>query len=140
MILIQESYYIFYTTYVVIEKSLTQFWVFQIKTQLYGSKFQIKDFKNYCYYFFCRSLDRNEYNHITATYFLLAERKLRMQRIQKSDLIRGHNQVKKNNINSNNDEKDGAAAAASTSEELSAMASPPLPPIQMSSSIPPPPS
>jgi len=86
------------------------------------------------------SLDRNEYNHITATYFLLAERKLRMQRIQKSDLIRGHNQVKKNNINSNNDEKDGAAAAASTSEELSAMASPPLPPIQMSSSIPPPPS
>ena len=89
---------------------------------------------------FCRSLDRNEYNHITATYFLLAERKLRMQRIQKSDLIRGHNQVKKNNINSNNDEKDGAAAVASTSEELSAMASPPLPPIQMSSSIPPPPS
>ena len=28
----------------------------------------------------CRALDRNEYNHITATYFLLAERKLRMQR------------------------------------------------------------
>ena len=27
-----------------------------------------------------RALDRNEYNHITATYFLLAERKLRMQR------------------------------------------------------------
>eukprot|EP00093_Oithona_nana_P012127 12127.XXX_335556_330278_1 [CDS] Oithona nana genome sequencing. len=26
------------------------------------------------------ALDRNEYNHITATYFLLAERKLRMQR------------------------------------------------------------
>ena len=25
-------------------------------------------------------MDRNEYNHITATYFLLAERKLRMQR------------------------------------------------------------
>jgi hypothetical protein len=25
-------------------------------------------------------LDRNEYNHITATYFLLAERKLRAQR------------------------------------------------------------
>ena len=28
----------------------------------------------------CRALDRNEYNHITATYFLLAERRLRMQR------------------------------------------------------------
>lgn len=27
-----------------------------------------------------RALDRNEYNHITATYFLLAERKLRSQR------------------------------------------------------------
>jgi hypothetical protein len=26
------------------------------------------------------ALDRNEYNHITATYFLLAERKLRAQR------------------------------------------------------------
>ena len=25
-------------------------------------------------------MDRNEYNHITATYFLLAERKLRAQR------------------------------------------------------------
>ena len=30
--------------------------------------------------FFFRALDRNEYNHITATYFLLAERRLRMQR------------------------------------------------------------
>ncbi len=28
-----------------------------------------------------RALDRNEYNHITATYFLLAERKLRAQRL-----------------------------------------------------------
>lgn len=27
-----------------------------------------------------RALDRNEYNHITATYFLLAERKLRAVR------------------------------------------------------------
>lgn len=27
-----------------------------------------------------RSLDKNEYNHITATYFLLAERKLRSKR------------------------------------------------------------
>lgn len=26
------------------------------------------------------ALDKNEYNHITATYFLLAERKLRAQR------------------------------------------------------------
>jgi hypothetical protein len=29
---------------------------------------------------FFSALDRNEYNHITATYFLLAERKLRAQR------------------------------------------------------------
>lgn len=28
----------------------------------------------------CRALDKNEYNHITATYFLLAERKLRAHR------------------------------------------------------------
>lgn len=27
-----------------------------------------------------RALDRNEYNHITATYFLLAERKLKAHR------------------------------------------------------------
>lgn len=27
-----------------------------------------------------RALDKNEYNHITATYFLLAERKLRARR------------------------------------------------------------
>lgn len=31
-------------------------------------------------FFFYRALDRNEYNHITATYFLLAERKLRAHR------------------------------------------------------------
>lgn len=29
---------------------------------------------------FCSALDKNEYNHITATYFLLAERKLRAHR------------------------------------------------------------
>lgn len=29
---------------------------------------------------FSRALDKNEYNHITATYFLLAERKLRAHR------------------------------------------------------------
>lgn len=29
---------------------------------------------------FCSALDKNEYNHITATYFLMAERKLRAQR------------------------------------------------------------
>jgi SNF related kinase len=33
-------------------------------------------------YLFFRALDRNEYNHITATYFLLAERKLRLQQQQ----------------------------------------------------------
>lgn len=29
---------------------------------------------------YCRCLDKNEYNHITATYYLLAERKLRANR------------------------------------------------------------
>lgn len=33
----------------------------------------------FCIFFF-RALDKNEYNHITATYFLLAERKLRAHR------------------------------------------------------------
>lgn len=28
----------------------------------------------------CRALDKNEYNHITATYFLLAERRLKIAR------------------------------------------------------------
>lgn len=32
------------------------------------------------FFYILRALDRNEYNHITATYFLLAERKLRAHR------------------------------------------------------------
>lgn len=62
---------------------------------------------NYCYIFFsicftsiiflCNNvfflpvfsaLDKNEYNHITATYFLLAERKLRAHRQQQADLAK----------------------------------------------------
>lgn len=35
---------------------------------------------------FCRHLDKNEYNHITATYFLLAERRLRMLRQEQGQL------------------------------------------------------
>lgn len=34
-----------------------------------------------------RALDKNEYNHITATYFLLAERKLRAHRQEQQQLI-----------------------------------------------------
>ncbi|XP_063592886.1 SNF-related serine/threonine-protein kinase-like isoform X3 [Penaeus indicus] len=34
------------------------------------------------------ALDKNEYNHITATYFLLAERKLRAHRQQQADLAK----------------------------------------------------
>lgn len=33
------------------------------------------------------ALDKNEYNHITATYFLLAERKLRAQRQERAQMI-----------------------------------------------------
>jgi hypothetical protein len=36
---------------------------------------------------FFRALDRNEYNHITATYFLLAERKLRLQQQQSTQKL-----------------------------------------------------
>ena len=39
-----------------------------------------KEKKSIFFSLFFRALDRNEYNHITATYFLLAERRLRMQR------------------------------------------------------------
>jgi hypothetical protein len=38
----------------------------------------------------CRALDRNEYNHITATYFLLAERKLRAQRVVATKKLRAY--------------------------------------------------
>lgn len=34
-----------------------------------------------------RALDKNEYNHITATYYLLAERKLRAQRQERAQMI-----------------------------------------------------
>ena len=85
--------------------------------------------------FFFRALNQNEYNHITATYFLLAERKLRIQRIQNSHQLRGKN---KKSPNDDEDELSSEATAASPSEVLSPLASPPLPPIQMTSSMPPP--
>ena len=85
--------------------------------------------------FFFRALNQNEYNHITATYFLLAERKLRIQRIQNSHQLRGKNKKSPNN---DEDELSSEATAASPSEVLSPLASPPLPPIQMTSSMPPP--
>ena len=87
------------------------------------------------YSFFFRALNQNEYNHITATYFLLAERKLRIQRIQNSHQLRGKN---KKSPNDDEDELSSEATAASPSEVLSPLASPPLPPIQMTSSMPPP--
>ena len=37
---------------------------------------------------FYSGLDKNEYTHVTATYFLLAERKLRTHRLQQADLAR----------------------------------------------------
>lgn len=35
----------------------------------------------------CRALDKNEYNHITATYFLLAERRLKIARQEQSQSV-----------------------------------------------------
>lgn len=39
---------------------------------------------NSCFYHIFRALDKNEYNHITATYYLLAERKLKSATPKKS--------------------------------------------------------
>lgn len=36
----------------------------------------------------CSALDKNEYNHITATYFLLAERRLKITRQEQAPLKR----------------------------------------------------
>ena len=93
----------------------------------------------------CSALDRNEYNHITATYFLLAERKLRMQR-PSSQRPKASNTKKL--LQPSNDEEGeemssetfaAASKMASTSSPTSEqpLASPPLPPIQLSSSVPP---
>lgn len=38
---------------------------------------RVLEFKLILYYFLLRALESNQYNHITATYFLLAERMLR---------------------------------------------------------------
>lgn len=40
-----------------------------------------------------RALDKNEYNHITATYFLLAERKLRTYRQEQAQKYRRPEQL-----------------------------------------------
>lgn len=99
-----------------------------------------------------RALDRNEYNHITATYFLLAERKLRMQRSdQRARMLRrAAAAAAKAKVEKAEDLADGASSCkvsspTTTESELEASSSvvleetcssPPLPPIQMSSSVP----
>lgn len=45
---------------------------------------------------YCRALDKNEYNHITATYFLLAERRLKIAR-QETAQAEGSNSMSSNN-------------------------------------------
>lgn len=45
----------------------------------------------YALFFLLSALDRNDYNHITATYFLLAERKLRAARQRTAeDVLQDH--------------------------------------------------
>ena len=104
--------------------------------------------------YFFRALDRNEYNHITATYFLLAERKLRMQRSDQHARPKGgKGQVKAkatledmatSKTEVDIEKKVGCREVAETlkeeSEEALDVSSPPLPPIpnQMASSVPPP--
>lgn len=44
----------------------------------------------------CRALDKNEYNHITATYFLLAERRLKITLAEKAQAD-GSNKITTNN-------------------------------------------
>ena len=113
---------------------------------------------------FFRALDRNEYNHITATYFLLAERKLRMQRSDqhaKTIQAGGLCNPAKATLEAKASLKSEAGAAdkaektkksgpswaseleafkeVSSSDEASReTSSPPLPPIPMASSMPPP--
>lgn len=58
-----------------------------------------------------RALDMNEYNHITATYFLLAERKLRAQR---------HDLAKKMNLKTA--KRETARAMATAEAEAAAVA------------------
>lgn len=41
-----------------------------------------------CIFSVYRALDKNEYNHITATYFLLAERRLKIARQEQAQLQR----------------------------------------------------
>ena len=104
-------------------------------------------------------MDRNEYNHITATYFLLAERKLRMQRSdQHAKKGKGGSGKAKATLEAMASLKSEAAAAGGATAdkqgdkksgcvELGALkemteeagretSSPPLPPIQMASSMP----
>lgn len=45
-------------------------------------------------YAFCRALDKNEYNHITATYFLLAERRLKIARQEQTQSVSATNNGK----------------------------------------------
>ena len=44
--------------------------------------------------FIYSALDRNEYNHITATYFLLAERKLRAARLRTAEDVQQSHQLR----------------------------------------------
>lgn len=44
-----------------------------------------------CIFNYFRALDKNEYNHITATYYLLAERKLNLATSKKSKINKKYN-------------------------------------------------
>ena len=96
--------------------------------------------------YFCRALDRNEYNHITATYFLLAERKLRMQRSDQHARTAGKGQLKAKAIleatatktEADTEKMSGCGVGEDLKEKSEESLSPPLPPIQMSTSVPPP--
>lgn len=58
--------------------------------------------------FACRALDKNEYNHITATYFLLAERRLKIARQEQSHSVSGANSGKNSPKKSSGDVVDGS--------------------------------
>lgn len=49
-----------------------------------------------CLFVIFRALDKNEYNHITATYFLLAERRLKIARQENAQTDRSNTSTPKN--------------------------------------------
>lgn len=60
----------------------------------------------------CRALDKNEYNHITATYFLLAERRLKIARQEQTPSLTASSSGKSSPKKGSGDVIDGPSEIA----------------------------